>query len=69
MWRSMAFFNDLIAKHGSEEAAFQSMKAENKAGGRFAEPSEIAQAILFLASDESSFVSGTELIVDGGGLA
>ena len=69
MWRSMAFFNDLIAKHGSEEAAFQSMEVENKAGGRFAEPSEIAQAILFLASDESSFVSGTELIVDGGGLA
>jgi NAD(P)-dependent dehydrogenase (short-subunit alcohol dehydrogenase family) len=34
--------------------------------GRIADPSEIAAAALFLASDESSFVTGTELFVDGG---
>lgn len=34
--------------------------------GRFARPEEVANAILFLASDEASFVTGTELIVDGG---
>jgi len=34
--------------------------------GRFADPDEIANAVLFLASEESSFVTGTELIVDGG---
>jgi NAD(P)-dependent dehydrogenase (short-subunit alcohol dehydrogenase family) len=34
--------------------------------GRLADPSEIAAAALFLASDESSFVTGTELFVDGG---
>ena len=34
--------------------------------GRFAAPEEIAAAVLFLASAESSFVTGTELIVDGG---
>ena len=34
--------------------------------GRFARPQEIAQAALFLASDESSFVNGTEFLVDGG---
>jgi NAD(P)-dependent dehydrogenase (short-subunit alcohol dehydrogenase family) len=29
-------------------------------------PAEIAAAILFLASDEARFVTGTELVVDGG---
>lgn len=34
--------------------------------GRFAQAQEIAQAALFLASDESSFVNGTTFLVDGG---
>ena len=37
--------------------------------GRMGQPLEVAQGILFLASDESSFVTGTELVVDGGYLA
>jgi len=36
---------------------------------RVADPSEVAAAVLFLASDESSFVTGSPLIVDGGYLA
>jgi NAD(P)-dependent dehydrogenase (short-subunit alcohol dehydrogenase family) len=34
--------------------------------GRLGEPNDIAYGILYLASEESSFVTGTELLIDGG---
>ena len=34
--------------------------------GHIGEPNDIAYAVLYLASDESKFVTGAELVVDGG---
>jgi NAD(P)-dependent dehydrogenase (short-subunit alcohol dehydrogenase family) len=34
--------------------------------GRLGDPDEVASAALFLASDESNFITGSELFVDGG---
>ena len=52
-----------------EVAEFWRDASRSEPIGRNAQPAEIANAILFLASDESSFVTGSPLIIDGGYLA
>src|SRR3979411_592048 len=53
---------------GEENSRFLA-EAAKRPLGRVGAPEEIAQAALYLASDASSFVTGTALVVDGGGLA
>ncbi|MEE8297377.1 MAG: SDR family oxidoreductase [Hyphomicrobium sp.] len=50
---------------GSEEVK-QSF-GEPLAIGRIAQPEEVAKAVLWLASDETSYVAGAGIVIDGGG--
>jgi NAD(P)-dependent dehydrogenase (short-subunit alcohol dehydrogenase family) len=45
---------------------FEAQAAATTPLGRTGTPDEIAKAVLFLASDDSSFITGIELFVDGG---
>lgn len=55
-----------IAQAKDPEAQRARLAALNRAMQRLAYPEEIAYGVLFLASDESSFVTGHALVIDGG---
>jgi meso-butanediol dehydrogenase/(S,S)-butanediol dehydrogenase/diacetyl reductase len=54
------------AARGVSEAALRASRSDSNLLGRWAEPREMAYPILFLSCAESSFVTGTTLMVDGG---
>jgi NAD(P)-dependent dehydrogenase (short-subunit alcohol dehydrogenase family) len=64
LWQSEGWWQEMANTMG-EEATWQAL-AENIPLKRFADPEEIAFAVLYLASDESRFVTGSELVIDGG---
>jgi NAD(P)-dependent dehydrogenase (short-subunit alcohol dehydrogenase family) len=55
-----------LAPDPEQAQGLLNMLAGNVPLGRLGRPEEIANAVLFLASDQASFITGTELFVDGG---
>ena len=65
MWEEQQFFKDLMAEHGGVEEAYAAMAGDTPSH-QFSTPEEIADTILYLASDESSHLTGTEIVLDRG---
>jgi len=59
------FVKARLREYPDPEAAYREM-AGSQAIGRMGRPDEIAAAVLYLASDEAAFVTGTPLLIDGG---
>ena len=59
-------FKNQLGLSDDEIKQFEAQAAASTPLGRAGTPDEIAKAVLFLASDDSSYVNGIELFVDGG---
>jgi 3alpha(or 20beta)-hydroxysteroid dehydrogenase len=58
-----------IMGNPSQDPALEKIPYQFQAIARIGEPAEISAAALFLASDDASYITGTELVVDGGWMA
>jgi NAD(P)-dependent dehydrogenase (short-subunit alcohol dehydrogenase family) len=56
---------DMIAEMVADEAGWQA-RLRNLPMGRAGKPEEVVYGVMFLASDESSYMTGSELVIDGG---
>ena len=64
--------SDIEAESFKYGLPYEQVKAEREAEqalGRWAQPAEIADAVVFLASERASFITGTDLLVDSGWVA
>jgi 2-keto-3-deoxy-L-fuconate dehydrogenase len=59
------FVSARLKEYPDPEAAYREMTATQPVG-RMGRPDEIASAVLYLASDEATFITGSALIIDGG---
>ena len=62
LWASTDMWPKQVAESGGQDAALKALVAEQG----FAEPEEVAGAVLFLASDDARHVTGADLPVDDG---
>ncbi|MEO5840607.1 MAG: glucose 1-dehydrogenase [Acidimicrobiales bacterium] len=59
----------MMSKSPGFQAADSEERFQNLPARRCGEPSEVAQLVVFLASDDSAFITGTEHTIDGGSMA